>query len=447
MRDSLIERIQREVDIVDYVEQFVDLRQQGRTRKGQCPFHNDRDRSLVVDRDTGRWSCHGCDLSGDVIEFSRRMHGTSSAAAVKLLCAEFEPEGTTEEGCGNSVPFGETVEDSIASLIPEAARSSVPVIRIHDYAIYNRIDWLFRPWFPKGYLTLIVGEPGVGKTYLAAYVIACCAGGQHWPDGSVQEEPVKVLLVETEQFRVPYLNRLEAMGVPRDAEVVLPYAPDAEEPHWFTARLPRDMDLLEQHLATGGEWVVVVDSLPGVHRLDENSADVRSVLNSLVTLAGKYGRPVIATAHLRKRGRSDNLSKPASLDRIRGSSIMAYTARSIIGLRRDPATGAIVVEQIKNNLCEMAKPFGFGISADRDFQLSEAPTPAQSATKTQECVNWLLRKLANENGMPSAKAIREAAKAGFSQSTLYRARELAKVISHRGCWFLPSNDRESPSPT
>ena len=47
-----------------------------------CPFHNDKNPSLKVDK---RFHCFSCAADGDVIDFTARLHGLSAkSAALKL---------------------------------------------------------------------------------------------------------------------------------------------------------------------------------------------------------------------------------------------------------------------------------------------------------------------------------------------------------------------------
>ena len=51
-----------------------------------CPFHKDRNPSMKVDR---RFYCFGCGATGDVIDFTSRLHGISAKEAALLLAQDF----------------------------------------------------------------------------------------------------------------------------------------------------------------------------------------------------------------------------------------------------------------------------------------------------------------------------------------------------------------------
>ena len=54
----------------------------GRNGMCVCPFHNDKNPSMKVDR---RFHCFGCQADGDVIDFVSRLHGIGSKEAALLL--------------------------------------------------------------------------------------------------------------------------------------------------------------------------------------------------------------------------------------------------------------------------------------------------------------------------------------------------------------------------
>ena len=69
----------------------VKLRRSGRRLVGRCPFHGDRDPSLVVYPHTASYFCFGCDAGGDVIDFVGRVRRTPFRETAELLAAAAPP--------------------------------------------------------------------------------------------------------------------------------------------------------------------------------------------------------------------------------------------------------------------------------------------------------------------------------------------------------------------
>ena len=51
----------------------------------QCPFHDDKNPSLVITPSKGLWNCFGCDAGGTVIDFVMRSEGISFRHALEIL--------------------------------------------------------------------------------------------------------------------------------------------------------------------------------------------------------------------------------------------------------------------------------------------------------------------------------------------------------------------------
>lgn len=64
MPDSQTEEIKRRIDIVDFIGQYVQLKQTGQNWKGLCPFHNEKTGSFMVHRERQIYRCFGCFVSG-----------------------------------------------------------------------------------------------------------------------------------------------------------------------------------------------------------------------------------------------------------------------------------------------------------------------------------------------------------------------------------------------
>lgn len=63
------ERVRRAVRLHQIVSTFVELQASGGHLSGQCPFHDDASRSLVVYPETDIYRCNVCGSEGDVVRF------------------------------------------------------------------------------------------------------------------------------------------------------------------------------------------------------------------------------------------------------------------------------------------------------------------------------------------------------------------------------------------
>jgi DNA primase catalytic core len=91
--DDELERLKREISLERIVRaRGVELRRHGADLIGLCPFHNDREPSLVVSPAKNLWHCLGaCQTGGSVIDWTMKSQGVSFRHAVELLRADFLP--------------------------------------------------------------------------------------------------------------------------------------------------------------------------------------------------------------------------------------------------------------------------------------------------------------------------------------------------------------------
>ena len=79
------ERVRQATDIVDLVSQYVSLRQTGKSFKGLCPFHDDKNPSFVVSPDRQTYYCFACHEGGDAFAFVMAQEKLDFPAALELL--------------------------------------------------------------------------------------------------------------------------------------------------------------------------------------------------------------------------------------------------------------------------------------------------------------------------------------------------------------------------
>lgn len=85
MTEEERESIRAASDIGEVIGRDVELRQRGGRLWGRCPFHEDRDPSLMVDPARGTFHCFGCQAHGDVFDYvMRTRHATFAEAAAML---------------------------------------------------------------------------------------------------------------------------------------------------------------------------------------------------------------------------------------------------------------------------------------------------------------------------------------------------------------------------
>ena len=82
---SIVQELLSQVDIVDIVSHFVDLKRSGRNYVALCPFHSERTPSFVVSPEKQIFKCFGCGVGGNAITFVQKYENLSFWEAVKRV--------------------------------------------------------------------------------------------------------------------------------------------------------------------------------------------------------------------------------------------------------------------------------------------------------------------------------------------------------------------------
>jgi len=93
-----LERLKAEVSVEHLVAASgVELKAAGKDLLGRCPFHEDREASLIVTPAKNLWHCFSCQIGGGPIDWMMKLKGVSFRHAVELL-REGAVEGLRSRG-------------------------------------------------------------------------------------------------------------------------------------------------------------------------------------------------------------------------------------------------------------------------------------------------------------------------------------------------------------
>ena len=181
--------------------------------------------------------------------------------------------------------------------------------------ILKQTEWLGQLWLPKGYLVLVTGESGVGKSFFLIYLIGVITQGFKFPDEFVYTGNCKrVVWIEAEAAQAMNNERAEKMGI--DLENINSFTEDPFKDFQITN--PSDQKRLRELAGRDDIEVIMIDSLSGINTSDENSSDMSKHLKKLAEIARDTNTIIILTHHLRKK----SIIREANdrLERVRGSS-------------------------------------------------------------------------------------------------------------------------------
>ena len=83
---NLAQEIKSRADIVDVISHFINsVQKKGRRYVAMCPFHDDHDPSLQIDKDKQVFRCFVCDSGGDVFSFVQKYEKCSFMEAIRKV--------------------------------------------------------------------------------------------------------------------------------------------------------------------------------------------------------------------------------------------------------------------------------------------------------------------------------------------------------------------------
>ena len=85
-----IEKVKRQVNIVDVVSQYVRLKKNGKNYSACCPFHSEKTPSFTVSEDKQFYHCFGCGAHGDVLDWMQEYCRMDFVESIKALGGEVE---------------------------------------------------------------------------------------------------------------------------------------------------------------------------------------------------------------------------------------------------------------------------------------------------------------------------------------------------------------------
>lgn len=317
--------------------------------------------------------------------------------------------------------------------------------------LWPGVLWIGKP-------TLLVGDPGLGKSLATVNIAARESRGDAWPCESEQREPGRALMLSAEDDPDDTIvPRLMAAGADLDRITFLDGVRARDERGEYrqtSVSLDQHLEALRAAFMYGsGYTLLIVDPISAfLGRADShNNAEVRALLATLARMAAEMRFAVLVVSHLNK------MTAANAVYRITGSLAFVAAARAVFAIARDPEDGdRRLMLPVKSNLGPDTSGYSYTISvADNDTPvvrwgegrvtrtaeevLQAAPSSRQQAVieRGNDVKEWLRQKLAAE---PQAAASMWSAadQAGYSRRDVERAKRslgvTAEPLGYRGAW-------------
>jgi len=353
------------------------------------------------------------------------------------------------------------IVDGLADDAPPVDRDAVvdgPILTCLADVEPTEIKWLWPLRVPLGRITLLVGMPGEGKSFLTTYMAARVSTGSPWPDGSdcpsgsvifisAEDDPADTIRPRLDAHYAD-VRRIHMLATVRN----IGKKGEHKEAMFTLADLDALETALKRHLDCKLVVVDPIGSFLGRSTDAHRDNEVRGVLAPVAKLAEKYGVAVVVVAHRRKSSGS------SADDLALGSRAFTGIARAVWHLTHNADRKSLkLLLPGKNNLAPEGGGLAFTIFGDPpavswerdpvamtadDALASENDTekkkPGPEPKARDRAVEWL-RDLLKDGPLASAKIQQEGKEAGYVWRTVHRAKDELGIKPYReqfgGAWM------------
>lgn len=341
------------------------------------------------------------------------------------------------------------------NLTTAASAGPLAITRRIDEIDRELLEWLWPGRIPLGKLTLLAGDPGLGKSFVTLDMAARVSKGDAWPDAPLlKQTPGGVLLFNAEDDLADTIApRLDKAGADGKRIVAVEGVSFLDKRRHFSLEidLPRMEEVLAGH---PGTRLVVIDPIAAYcGKVDSHkNTDVRGLLAPLAELASRHRVAVVTVTHLSKSGGTK------AVYRAMGSLAFAAAARAVWAIVKDTNDpNRRLFLPAKLNLARDPDGLAYRIDDGRvaweyepvkmhaDEAIAAEAKEAASVERGSVCraaAAWLRERL-GDGVVPTSEVIADAKEQDISERTLRRAfKQLGGRSKKDGswCWTLAVED-------
>ena len=310
--------------------------------------------------------------------------------------------------------------------------------------------WLWPSYIPFGKITILAGDPGLGKSTLALDLISRVSRGTFLPTGGrVKGRGTSLVASAEDAAEDTIVPRLIAAKADLNKVEIMRLVKIDDETKYLS--FPRDINRLRDIIISKGARLVVIDPLAAFLSKETDSyrdQDIRGVLAPVENIAEETGVAIIIIAHNNKKEESNT-----ALYRVGGSIGFTGAARSVLGVIAIPQKSTRVLYSLKSNLSKKPpaiefEPRELNRSREGNEWVGEEKIkasvirwmgevdfdPSQGAIlreNAEDAAKSFLRQIIFDTEVVTDEIFKEARMAGISKGQLMRLRETIGIRSRR----------------
>lgn len=242
------------------------------------------------------------------------------------------------------------------------------ILKLHtfDEVEIKEIEWLWKPYLPKGKLCIIEGEPGSGKTTIVLQIAALLTKGLDLPFGEDNEiyEPMNVIYQTAEDG---YDDTIVPRFIEADGDLKKMYFINDDE-------IPLSMldQRIEEAILQTNAGLFILDPIQAYlgSKVNMNMAnEVRPLLKNLGDIAARTNCCIVLIGHFNKN------SKDKAINRLSGTiDFMAACRSALIVTQYGKDKEQRNVIHLKSSLSYAGDNFCFYLRKDEGFTWGEIIT-------------------------------------------------------------------------
>jgi hypothetical protein len=331
---------------------------------------------------------------------------------------------------------GEPKNDQPAQHVGQKGRKyAFPLIVRGSDVVPKPIRWFWRDRIPFGFLTLMAGRTGVGKSFVTLDIGArFTVGGEIPMSGGECFEPGRMLMISEDSHEYVLAPRLIEAGADSSRYSFMSW----EAMNSF--KLDDEEMLTDAYHEAGMPKLVIIDPPTNfLGQKDEHrNAEVRGVLMGVSIWAMRYDVAVVMITHCNKGVKKDM----AALDRIIGSVAWASTSRIAHLFAKHPEQrGQSVFIPLKSNIGRLPSGLTYQISdgdstarvewlATVEFDADDA-LYGEKKSRGVVAAEWIVERFREKREWPSDELKQAAKEVGLDRKALWSPEVNAMPIRKR----------------